>query len=123
MSSRIAVIALDAANPRKLADFWCAVLDWRILEQEPGIVSIGSSPDAWPTMDIIQVPEGKTVKNRMHLDVRADKTTTENEVQRLLGLGATKADIDQGPNASWVVLRDPEGNEFCVLSLTVQEAE
>jgi hypothetical protein len=67
------------------------------------------------------VPEGKSVKNRLHLDVRADGSTTAQELERLLALGARRADVGQGPDVSWVVLADPEGNEFCLLSRPVQE--
>ena len=73
------------------------------------------------TMDIAAVPERKTVKNRLHLDLRADGTTTREELQRLLDLGARRTDVGQASDASWVVLSDPEGNEFCLLSRSVQE--
>lgn len=70
---------------------------------------------------MFQVPEGKSIKNRLHLDLRADGSSTEDELQRLLDLGARRVDVGQGPEVSWVVLADPEGNEFCLLSRTVQE--
>jgi catechol 2,3-dioxygenase-like lactoylglutathione lyase family enzyme len=129
MTSRIAVLALDAHDPRLIADFWCAVLGWEVVEEEPGGVSIAlpeglsiGPPDrSWPTIDVLAVPEGKTVKNRLHLDLRADGVSTEQELERLLALGARHADVGQPADASWVVLADPEGNEFCLLSRTVQE--
>ncbi|MCZ4513160.1 VOC family protein, partial [Streptomyces sp. ActVer] len=68
-----------------------------------------------PTLVFIQVPEGKTVKNRLHLDVSPIDGSTQDEVSRLLGPGATKTDVGQGPGRNWVVMADPEGNEFCVL--------
>ncbi|MBT2469094.1 VOC family protein [Streptomyces sp. ISL-66] len=61
------------------------------------------------------MPEGKTVKNRLHLDVSPIDASTEDEVTRLLGLGATTTDVGQGPDRGWVVMADPEGNEFDVL--------
>ena len=64
---------------------------------------------------------GQVGENRLHLDVRADGSTTAEELDRLLALGAVPADVGQGPDVSWVVLADPEGNEFCLLSRTVQE--
>ncbi|GAA3427728.1 hypothetical protein GCM10018953_49110 [Streptosporangium nondiastaticum] len=67
------------------------------------------------TLVFVQVPEGKAVKNRLHLDVSPVDAGTEDEVTRLLGLGATRTDVGQGPDRSWVVMADPEGNEFCVL--------
>ena len=122
MSSRISSIAIDAAQPRVIADFWCRVLDWRVIDEEDGVISIGPADGSWPTIDVIAVPEKKTVKNRLHLDLRADGSSTPEELQRLLDLGARRTDVGQGPEATWVVLSDPEGNEFCLLSRTVQEA-
>jgi predicted enzyme related to lactoylglutathione lyase len=121
MTSRIATIAIDAARPEALAEFWCSVLGWKVLEADGDIVSIGPEDASWPTIDVIAVPEGKVVKNRIHLDLRADDTTTEQELQRLLDLGARRTDVGQAPDASWVVLADPEGNEFCLLSRSVQQ--
>jgi catechol-2,3-dioxygenase len=121
MTSRIATIAIDAHDLHRVAGFWCAVLGWQIIEEDTDAVSIGPPGAAWPTIDVVQVPEGKTVKNRLHLDLRADGSTQDDEVERLIGLGARHADVGQGPDVSWVVLADPEGNEFCVLSRSVQD--
>lgn len=85
------------------------------------MVSIAARDRSGPCMDIIAVPEAKAGKNRLHLDLRADGNSTAAELQRLLDLGATRADVGQGPDVSWVVLADPEGNEFCLLSRTVQD--
>jgi hypothetical protein len=123
MSSRIAAIAIDASQPRMVADFWCDVLGWRILEEEDGVISIAPPDGSWPTIDVVPVPEAKTVKNRLHLDLRADGVTTSDELERLLSLGARPTDVGQGDDVTWVVLSDPEGNEFCLLSRTVQEAQ
>jgi hypothetical protein len=79
-----------------------------VLEPPAGSPEDGVSPD----LLFVAVPEAKTIKNRLHLDLRPDDQ--DAEVQRLLGLGATRADIGQGEQ-SWIVLADPEGNEFCVL--------
>jgi hypothetical protein len=86
-------------------------------------VSIGPTPadDAErggpvaPTLAFAHVPEGKTVKNRLHLDINPTDRDQDGEVARLLELGAPHADVGQGTQ-SWVVLADPEGNEFCVLA-------
>jgi len=124
MPSRIAGIALDAANPKLLAAFWCAVLDWEVVPEDSDgdeLVSIAPRDRTGPSMDIIAVPEPKAGKNRLHLDLRADGSATATELRRLLDLGATRADVGQGPDVSWVVLADPEGNEFCLLSRTVQD--
>jgi catechol 2,3-dioxygenase-like lactoylglutathione lyase family enzyme len=122
MPSRIAAIAIDAIDAPAVARFWCDVLGWRVTGEADGIVSIGPEDRAWPAIDVCPVPERKSVKNRLHLDLRADGVRTEEELQRLLALGARPADVGQGPDSSWVVLADPEGNEFCLLARTVQEA-
>lgn len=123
MSSKLAVIAIDATRPRVVADFWCAVLNWHIVEEDTDIISIAPQDQSWPSIDVIAVPEGKTVKNRLHFDLRADGVSTAEELERLLALGARRVDVGQGPDVSWVVLADPEGNEFCLLSRSVQDLE
>jgi hypothetical protein len=122
MSSRLVAIAIDAVQPRVVADFWCSALGWQVVAEDDGVISIASADGSWPTIDVAPVPEGKTVKNRLHLDLRADGVPTVDELERLLGLGARRVDVGQGADATWVVLSDPEGNEFCLLSRTVQEA-
>jgi predicted enzyme related to lactoylglutathione lyase len=119
--SRIAVVAINAVQPHVVADFWCEVLGWQVVEQDAEVISIAPSDGGWPTIDVVAVPEGKTVKNRLHFDLRADGVTTAEELERLLSLGARRVDVGQAPDASWVVLSDPEGNEFCLLSRSVQE--
>jgi predicted enzyme related to lactoylglutathione lyase len=121
MPSRLAVIAIDAARPRVVADFWCAVLGWQVVEEDGEGISIAPPDGSSPTIDVFAVPEGKTVKNRLHFDLRADGLTTAEELERLLALGARRADVGQGADVSWVVLEDPEGNEFCLLSRSVQD--
>ncbi len=121
MTSALAVITIDAVNPEVVADFWCAVLGWVVLEADEGIVSIGSADGSWPTIDVCPVPEAKTVKNRLHFDLRADHTDQSAELQRLLDLGAKPVDVGQPADVDWIVLADPEGNEFCLLARTVQE--
>ena len=128
MPSRLAVVVIDAVDPGLLADFWCAVLGWQIAGQDgdgddDGVITIGPAGRAWPTIDIAPVPEAKTIKNRLHLDLRADGVPAAAELDRLLSLGARPADVGQPADASWVVLADPEGNEFCLLSRTVQEVQ
>ena len=122
MTSALSVIAIDAVDPKVVADFWCAVLGWVVLEEDDGVISIGSPDRRTPTIDVCRVPEKKTVKNRLHFDLRADGTETSVELQRLLDLGAKPVDVGQPADVSWTVLADPEGNEFCLLSRTVQVA-
>jgi hypothetical protein len=123
MPSQLAVIAIDAIKPRVVADFWCAVLDWLVVDEDTDIISIAPKDTAGPSIDVIAVPEGKTIKNRLHFDLRADGVSTAEELERLLALGAVRTDVGQGPDASWVVLADPEGNEFCLLSRSVQDVQ
>ncbi len=121
MPSRIAVIAIDAVQPRVVADFWCSVLGWEVIEEDSDGVSIAAPDRSWPTIDVLRVPEAKVVKNRLHLDLRAEGGSTAEELERLSSLGARPVDVGQPPEVSWVVLADPEGNEFCLLSRSVQE--
>jgi len=121
MSSKFTELAIDCADPEGLARFWCSVLDYEVQDEDEGVVTIGS-PVATdrlcpvpPTLTFAHVPEGKTVKNRLHLDVNPTDREQDEEVRRLLDLGARHADVGQGEQ-SWVVLADPEGNEFCVLA-------
>lgn len=127
---RIAVLSIDARDPGRVADFWAAALGWEAWpDPDEGGVSLappgssGPSGLGGPSIDVFPVPEAKTVKNRLHLDLRADGTTQAEEVDRLLDLGATRVAVGQDPGVSWVVLADPEGNEFCVLQRSVQEVE
>ncbi|MET9774328.1 VOC family protein [Streptomyces sp. NPDC006367] len=124
MTSRFTELAVDCRDPEGLAAFWCAVLGFEVIDRSEGTVEIGSwKPTAEevrarqmpPTLLFVRVPEDKAVKNRLHLDVSPIDGSTDEEVTRLLGLGATRADVGQGLDRSWVVMADPEGNEFCVL--------
>ena len=122
MTSVLSSIAIDALDPRAVADFWCAVLGWDVVEQEgEDYFSIARSGGGGVAIDVIRVPEEKTVKNRLHLDLRADGVDQATELERLLDVGAKRVDVGQGPEVSWVVLADPEGNEFCLLSRSVQD--
>jgi len=123
MGSRFTELVIDSHDRRGLALFWCDVLGYRIVDETDAAVEIGgkefSAEDARggpvpPTLIFVAVPEGKTVKNRVHIDVSPIDRDHESEVQRLLDLGARRVDVGQG-SAPWAVLADPEGNEFCVL--------
>jgi hypothetical protein len=121
MPSRLAVIVIDAVRPHRIADFWCSVLGWQIIDQDAGLITIAAADRSWPMIDVAPVPESKIIKNRLHFDLRADGVSTAEELKRLLQLGARRVDVGQPPDASWVVLADPEGNEFCLLARPVQE--
>ncbi|MGW8565204.1 VOC family protein [Isoptericola sp. NPDC055881] len=124
MASRFTELVVDCHDPERLAAFWCAVLDFTVIDRSEGKVEIASwepivedvrARQMPPTVVLVQVPEGKAVKNRLHLDVSPVDRSTADEVARLLGLGATRVDVGQGDGRSWVVMADLEGNEFCVL--------
>jgi hypothetical protein len=121
MTCRIFAISIAAVQPRVVADFWRAALGWEEVHSDDSGVDITPADGGWPIIEFGAVPETKTVKNRLHLDLRADGSGTREELQRLLDLGARRIDIGQEPDASWVVLADPEGNEFCLLARTVQD--
>jgi predicted enzyme related to lactoylglutathione lyase len=118
MAARLTEICVDCSDPEKLAPFWSEVLGWPLGERDEDSVEL-VPPPGWPSLLFIQVPEPKTVKNRLHLDVNATDRDQAAEVDRLLALGAQRVDVGQG-EVSWVVLADPEGNEFCVLSRRVE---
>ena len=121
MTSRVSGIALGAQDVELIARFWCDVLGYDELERDEGIISIVSRGGTGPDIDVLQVPEPKAGKNRLHIDVRADGSSTEQELERLLGLGARRVDVGQPADASWTVLADPEGNEFCLLGTPAAE--
>jgi hypothetical protein len=127
MGSRLTEIVVDCHDPVAQAGFWAAALGYHVVRSEDAEVEIAPwkqepaalaeqlrrAPGA-PTLVFLTVPEGKTVKNRLHLDLRPVGCSYAEEVERLIRLGARRADIGQG-EVPWVVLADPEGNEFCVL--------
>jgi hypothetical protein len=119
MSLRIETLTVDAEDPVSLARFWSEVLDWEWREDEDGDVWVepgDDHPDRDSTRPLLflGVPEAKSGKNRLHLDLTPDDQAAE--VARLVDLGATPASVGQRGDEDWVVLADPEGNEFCVLS-------
>ncbi len=123
MPSRLAALSLDVVDVALVAQFWQAVLGGEIVDQDETGVSIGVPHVPGVVLDVLVNPDRKTVKNRLHLDLRADGTSTEQELARLEALGARRVDVGQEADVSWVVLADPEGNEFCLLSRTVQEVD
>ena len=127
MGSRLTEIVVDSHDPVAQAVFWSAALGYHLVRTEEGQVEIAAwqtePPDLAeqvrrapmaPALVFVTVPEGKTLKNRLHLDLRPVGCSHEAEVERLIGLGARRTDVGQGTRP-WVVLTDPEGNEFCVL--------
>jgi len=118
---RLQCITVDAHDPRALAEFWAEVLGWKIgegvndievwIERELG----DPNNTGFPDILFLKNSDVKNVKNRLHLDLRPDDQ--DAEVRRLEKLGAKRIEIGQSadPDTSWVVMADPEGNEFCVL--------
>jgi len=137
-------VVIDCAGPHPLADWWAEALGWEVEPQDPdfirSMVDQGFATDeqttshrgalVWasgaainhpggdggaPRILFMQVPEPKTVKNRVHLDLRSEAAPSLAEKERLLALGAREIGHGQeGPGTAWVVLTDPEGNELCL---------
>lgn len=118
MNVRIQCVCVDTTDPARLAKFWQEALGWRrtferddeiVLEPPAGSQEDGIAPD----LLFLRVPEEVAGKNRLHLDLRPHDQAAE--VARLEALGARRADVGQGPDVNWVVMRDPDGNYFDVL--------
>jgi predicted enzyme related to lactoylglutathione lyase len=124
VSSILLNITFDCADPRALARFWAQVTGWPVTEElQPGFeeCAVGTADEGRVRLYFVKVPEGKTVKNRVHLDVMPTDRTQDEEITRLTALGA-KIISDRRPEVGWVILADPEGNEFCV-EISVAELE
>ena len=118
MASRISELVIDCHDPQRLADFWCEVLGFVVLDTEDGAVEIGPESGfggLQPTLVFSRTTEPKTTKLRLHMDINATDRDQDAELQRLLAIGARPADVGQTGEESWHVLADPEGNEFCLL--------
>jgi len=113
LAMRLFSVCIDARDPKTLAQFWADALGQRVVAEEIDEVMVGVDERSTPGLCFLLVPEPKAIKNRLHLDLAPDDQ--DAEVERLVGLGATRVDVGQPPDAPWVVLADPEGNEFCVL--------
>jgi hypothetical protein len=120
---------IDSTDPRALADWWAGALGWqKVYEADDEVVIvpahvteelIRSTPweQVGPGLVFVRVPQGKSTKNRLHLDLAPHTSDDRDaEIARLKAIGATEVDVGQGPDVTWTVLADPQGNEFCVLS-------
>jgi catechol-2,3-dioxygenase len=119
MACRISELVLDAHDPRRLSAFWCEVLGFTVLNNDDDSVEIGPAEGfGGPQSTIVfsRTDEPKREKLRLHIDVTATDRDQAAELDRLLDLGATPADVGQTGKESWHVLADPEGNEFCLLT-------
>ena len=116
MAASLTEIVIDCNDVELVSKFWSAVLDWPLQCTDNGEVWMSATGgyDARPFIVFEPVTEKKTVKDRIHIDVSPRGCEQAEELERLLALGATKVDIGQG-DVPWVVLADPEGNEFCLL--------
>ncbi len=106
MPVRLHHIVIDAHDLPGLARFWTQALGWKVLSEREREIVIGTD---------MPVTDQKTVKNRVHLDLTTSAEDRDQEIGRLLKLGARRVDIGQTGAESWTVLADPEGNEFCVV--------
>jgi len=124
VSSIIYNITFDCADPRALARFWGQVTGWPVVEEpQPGYEesAVGMAGEGRPRLYFVRVPEEKIIKNRVHLDIMPADRSQEEEIIRLTGLGA-RIVSDRRPEYGWVLLADPEGNEFDV-EISVAEVE
>lgn len=129
MTSRVSHTSVDCRNAYELSQWWKGVLDYVDVEGDPNLPGHDEcmilDRDGGHRILFIEVPEGKSVKNRLHFDLEPVEGTRDDELARLLEHGATEvADLrgTWGPGSGWVVLADPEGNEFCILRNTAERA-
>jgi hypothetical protein len=129
MALRWYSVVVDCVDVKKQAQWWAEALGWQLIyDTDKECIIVPSWVDEavlretpWervgPGMVFVPVPERKAVKNRLHIDLAPHTSQDRDaEIARLERLGATRVDVGQQADASWTVLRDPEGNEFCVLS-------
>ena len=106
-------VIVHSMDPAALGQWWAEALGWVVVHSSADEFEIRPAPDRMPGLDFVRIEEQKKSKSRLHLDFRPDDQ--DAEVARLVAHGAQRVDIGQGDQSSWVVLADPEGNEFCVL--------
>ena len=116
MRARIHNITFDCADARALATFWSGLTGWNVYyDDDPEVLVAPSFPPPGTGLLFIPVPEDKTAKNRVHLDLSPEGTTRDEAVEAALAAGATVIGDHREPDGSgWVTLADPEGNEFCI---------
>jgi predicted enzyme related to lactoylglutathione lyase len=108
-------VVIDARDLPSLARFWARALNWKILSERDREIVIGVDEASPVGICFMPASGNKTVKNRLHLDLTAGADDRDSEIERILGLGARRVDIGQTGAESWIVLADPEGNEFCIV--------
>ena len=105
-------VVVATRDPVALGRWWSEALRWVVVNDDPVVFEIQAAPDRLPGILFLAVDDAKQGQNRLHIDLRPDDQAVE--VERLIALGASRVDVGQG-DVPWVVLADPEGNEFCVL--------
>jgi hypothetical protein len=121
-ASRIGTLTFDCHDPRTLAGFWCAALGFEEYDADETGVAIRDPSGVDRDLLFLIVPEGKSVKNRLHLDL-VPSSTMKEEVARLLAAGATEQRFVEEGDSYWTIMEDPEGNEFCVLRSDAERAQ
>lgn len=106
---------IDTHDLPRLARFWTQALGWSVLSERANEIVIGADAQAPVGLCLMPSADRKVVKNRVHLDLTVGAAERDAEIERLLGLGASRVDVGQTGDESWTVLADPEGNEFCVV--------
>jgi predicted enzyme related to lactoylglutathione lyase len=122
VTSRTANFSIDAADPRAQVAWWAQVLDDFEPDADGDDEEAGLTGPGGRSLLFLKVPEAKVVKNRMHLCLRPVDRDRDAEVERLLSLGATLVHDLRRSDGGWAVLADPEGNEFCVLTVRADDA-
>ena len=107
-------VVVECDDPDRLAEFWCQALGYEVVDQTDDIVDIAPGSQSFPGIEFIRTERRERRKSPLHMDLNPDDQ--DAEVARLIALGARRVDVGQGPDASWVVLADPEDNVFCVLA-------
>lgn len=122
MTSFVSHTTVDCADAYELSEWWKRLLGYVDVDGDPNLPGHEEcmilDPESGHRILFIEVPEPKAVKNRLHLDLRPRSGSRDEEVERVRGLGATEVADHRGqygPGTGWVVLADPEGNEFCIL--------
>ena len=113
MGSRWHSVVVDAFDPGRLGRWWSEVLDYHVTHEDEEMVAVSPAPADQPALVFVKVDDPKLGKNRLHIDLAPDDR--DAEVERLVNMGARHVDVGQGDDVTWIVLADPEGNEFCVL--------
>jgi hypothetical protein len=113
---RLDEVVIDCGEPCALATFWSEALGYELAECDEDVASIEDPSGTGPSMLFQRVPETKSAKNRVHLDLNVGSGDLETAVAQLISLGARRVEVGQASDPWWVVLADPEGNEFCVVA-------